>query len=101
MKAVQQKGWNGSFHFDADHINADTVDAFLNYCDFFTLDVADFIGEKADSQIMNKFLTAAEPYIDTDIAVEGLSAPLRVTKEKVTEIAGKYAYAVDRAAGIS
>jgi hypothetical protein len=33
---------------DADHINATTVDGFIDACDFFTLDVADWIGKPAD-----------------------------------------------------
>ena len=29
---------------DADHITSQTVGRFLNACDFYTIDVADFIG---------------------------------------------------------
>src|SRR5512144_3131005 len=42
--AVRDLGWRLPFHVDADHINVGNVDAFLDSCDFFTLDVADYIG---------------------------------------------------------
>ena len=42
--AVAALGWSESYHVDADHIGLKTVDGFLNASDFFTLDVADFVG---------------------------------------------------------
>ena len=44
--AVESRGYTGAYHVDADHIGMATVDAFLDYSDFFTIDVADFIGER-------------------------------------------------------
>ena len=48
-RAVQEAQWQGPYHLDADHIGLKTVDAFLPYCDFFTIDVADFIGEAGEN----------------------------------------------------
>jgi len=45
--AVQTAGWRGQYHLDADHIGLKTVDRFLPHCDFYTIDVADFIGQPA------------------------------------------------------
>ena len=45
--AVEGAGWTGSYHLDADHIGLKTVDRFLPHCDFYTIDVADFIGRAA------------------------------------------------------
>jgi hypothetical protein len=45
--AVGKLGWNKPYHVDADHINLSTVDGFVDCCDFFTLDVADWIGKPA------------------------------------------------------
>src|SRR6202011_6342894 len=42
--AVRQLNWTKPYHVDADHINLDTVDRFLEPSDFFTIDVAHFIG---------------------------------------------------------
>ncbi len=47
QKAVQTAGWTRPYHLDADHIGLKTVDRFLPYCDFYTIDVADFIRQPA------------------------------------------------------
>ena len=36
-----------AYHVDADHINFETVDRFLEASDFYTIDVADWIGKPA------------------------------------------------------
>ena len=55
-KAVKNLGWKGQYLVDADHINLTTVDEFVPHSDFFTLDVADFIGKKADEQLAKTFI---------------------------------------------
>src|ERR1035437_7591967 len=54
--AVRQLAWNRSYYLDADHINVDTVDRFLEPCDFFTLDVADAIGRAPETGAADAFL---------------------------------------------
>jgi hypothetical protein len=44
LRAVNDADWHEAYHLDADHIGLKTVDQFLPYCDFFTIDVADYIG---------------------------------------------------------
>ncbi|MFM7927520.1 MAG: tagaturonate epimerase family protein, partial [Pirellula sp.] len=44
-RAIQQAGWSLPWHTDADHIRLETVDRFLDSSDFFTIDVADSIGQ--------------------------------------------------------
>src|SRR5580704_18879315 len=46
--AVSELGWRLPYYCDADHINLSTVDRFLSSCDFYTIDVADYIGRPAD-----------------------------------------------------
>ena len=38
------------YFVDADHINFDTVDRFIESSDFFTIDVASYIGKKAETE---------------------------------------------------
>src|SRR6185503_5060958 len=45
--AVKKLGWNRPYHVDADHIREETVERFLASSDFFTIDVADSIGQPA------------------------------------------------------
>jgi hypothetical protein len=54
--AVRKLGWSKPYHVDADHINATTADGFLESCDFFTLDVADWIGRPADPADVRAFV---------------------------------------------
>ena len=44
--AVKALGWAGSYYVDADHINLSNVDSFIEPSNFFTLDVADYIGKE-------------------------------------------------------
>ena len=49
--AMQRRiGWKKAYHVDADHIGLETVERFLDPSDFFTLDVADSIGQPADTE---------------------------------------------------
>ena len=59
-QAVKTLGWAGQYFVDADHIGLGNVDLFLESSDFFTLDVADFIGKKADEKSLTEF-TKVQP----------------------------------------
>ena len=43
--AVKALGYAEDYFCDADHINLSNVDKFIDACDFFTIDVADYIGK--------------------------------------------------------
>src|SRR5579863_4188821 len=53
--AIAKLGWTKPYHVDADHINATTVGDFLDASDFYTIDVADWIGKPADSGAVESF----------------------------------------------
>ena len=54
--AVRELGWTRPYYVDADHINLDTVDRFLESSDFFTIDVANAIGRPVDRDAAEGFL---------------------------------------------
>jgi hypothetical protein len=56
-EAVRQLGWAKPHHVDADHINLSTVDRFIAASDFFTIDVAAFIGKPSDPAAVSQFLS--------------------------------------------
>jgi hypothetical protein len=56
------RGWSGHYFVDADHINLKTVDLFIESCDFFTLDVADFINQGAAPDELDEFVAGCEKY---------------------------------------
>ena len=48
--AVNALNWTGDYYVDADHINMSNVEWFIESSDFFTLDVADYIGVNYNSE---------------------------------------------------
>lgn len=97
--AVKAAGWKKSYYVDADHINLDTVDRFITASDFYTLDVAHFIGKAAKSEDIQAFV-ARHPELIGELKVTGIAEPLNITKEYVAEVAAKYLFAVQQAGQI-
>jgi tagaturonate epimerase len=93
-EAIAATGFSGGYCVDADHIGLQNVECFLPYCDFFTIDVADFIGKAAAPERTKAFLQA----------VGGLAgdktAPVAVTAADIRASADKYLYALDEAAKV-
>ncbi|HZM06720.1 MAG TPA: tagaturonate epimerase family protein, partial [Candidatus Saccharimonadales bacterium] len=54
--AVKGLRWNKPYFLDADHIRLETVDRFLPHCNFFTIDVADWIGQPAAPEAVRRLL---------------------------------------------
>src|ERR1039457_425161 len=54
--AVKALGWKLPYFVDADHITFKTVDRFLDSCDFYTIDVADFIGLDSEADAIDGFV---------------------------------------------
>ena len=54
--AVATLGYKGQYFVDADHINLNNVDRFIEASDFFTIDVADYIGKSGSLE--ERFLPA-------------------------------------------
>jgi tagaturonate epimerase len=84
------------YFVDADHINLDTVDRFINASDFFTIDVASYIGKKAGDAEISHFVSTAEKYIG-DLQIPGIKKPFKVTKALITTVAVKYLFAAIKA----
>src|SRR3954471_9810618 len=55
-EAVIGLGWTKGWHVDADHIRLETVDRFIPHSDFFTIDVADSIGQPAAPEAVQAFV---------------------------------------------
>jgi hypothetical protein len=94
--AVKALGWQGRYFVDADHIGLKTVDGFVATSDFFTIDVADFIGKPAGEDDITAFVAAHAKYAGS-LRVPGIERALDVTSERIESIARKYLYAVKEA----
>ena len=97
--AVKALGWEGQYFCDADHINMNNVDRFVDACDFFTLDVADYIGEETPAEEIEAFINANKKYIG-NLAIPGIAKSFAITEEDVRKIAKKFLFAVKQAATI-
>ena len=97
--AVASLGWDKGWHVDADHINMDTVDKYLGCSDFFTIDVADFIGQTPEGDVVAGFVEK-HPELIGSVTIEGIDAPFDISREYVEEVAGKYLRAVAEAGTI-
>jgi len=103
-EAVKAKDWGGHYFVDADHINLKNVDLFIKSSDFFTLDVADYIGQAPSTgsgqaawkEDVDNFINGCAKYID-GLSVPGIEGNLIVTEDSVRAIANKYLWAVKEA----
>lgn len=97
--AVRALGYRGPYFVDADHINLTTVGRFIDHSDFFTLDVADYIGEKAADTDIEGFVGAHRSFIG-DLSIPGISDRFSITENYLREFAGKFLFALNEAAAI-
>jgi len=97
--AVKELSWTKPYFLDADHINLKTVGRFLDPCDFFTLDVADLIGQPADPKAVAAFV-AAHPELIGTVTIPRIDAPFQTDKAFVEGVANKFLAAVQHAGAI-
>lgn len=97
--AVAALGYTGKYFVDADHINLNTVAPFVETADFFTLDVAAFIGKESAEADVKAFVTSCSKYMGK-LAIPGIDHPIEVTEELLVKIAGKFLAATQQASEI-
>jgi hypothetical protein len=97
--AVQRLGWTHPYHVDADHIGLATVDRFLAASDFFTLDVADFVGREPEETALADFVEEVAQYFG-GVSVPGLEAPLQITRKDAESAARRFLCAMQEAGRI-
>ncbi len=98
-RAVGVVGWNDSYYVDADHIGINTVDLFVEPSNYFTLDVADFIGKEPAHDDLKKFQNECGKYVG-NLRVSGLKESIAITKGMITAVGLKYLSAVKEAGKI-
>ncbi len=94
--AVKALDWKLPYFCDADHINLQTVGRFVGSCDFFTFDVADFIGQPAADDEIVSFVNR-HPELLGRIQLEGTDETFEITQESFRQAAAKYLTAVKKA----
>jgi tagaturonate epimerase len=94
--AVKALGWTKSYFCDADHINLSTVDRFLVPCDFYTIDVADYIGKPAEPSSIDAFIKHNSTLLGA-IRLDGVAETFEITPDLLHKTAAKFLFAVQEA----
>ena len=94
--AVKELGWSLPYFCDADHITLQTVDRFFDACDFFTIDVAEFIGQPATNASIDHLVKEHSALLRC-IELEGTNRTFKITTDDLRQTAQKYLVAVKKA----
>jgi hypothetical protein len=95
--ATRALGWSAPYFVDADHIGLATVDRFVEASDFFTLDVADFVGRSGgDVGPLKAFLER----FGKEVRVPGIAGPLSLDAATVDAACSKFLRAMQEAGAI-
>lgn len=97
--AVKNLGWDKPYFVDADHINLTNVDRFIDHADFFTLDVAMYIGNESSEGDVAEFKKSCAGF-GTEVHIPGIPQPISISDELLEKVAGKYLAAVKEAGKI-
>lgn len=97
--AVKKLNWQHDYFVDADHISLKNVDYFLDYSDFFTLDVAGFIGVTATEDRISEFIRKNRKIMGT-LRLPGIDQLFVINEELLRKSAIKYLHAIGQAAKI-
>jgi hypothetical protein len=97
--AVQKLGWNKPYFVDADHINLSNVDRFINNADFFTLDVAMYIGNESSREDIAAFKKSCAS-LGSEVNIPGITEKIQISDALLDEVAGKFLAAIKEAGKI-
>lgn len=97
--AVKALNWDNDYFVDADHINRRNVADFIDVSDFFTIDVAEFIGEAAAPEEIKQFVKENNVYPE-GLSIPGIEKPFSVDEDLLHEIAKQFLQATQEAGNI-
>ena len=92
--AVSELGWKQNFYVDADHISLATVDSFIDFSNFFTIDVAHFIAMPSIPAAKAEFVKRHSQYIG-ELHIPGIPEKFNVTEEYLNTVADNYLLAIE------
>jgi len=98
-EAVKTLGWEGDYFVDADHINFENVDRFIAHSDFFTLDVAKYIGKESSEADIKNFKESCKIF-GKSIEIQGIDDPIHIEEELLRSVSKKYLLAIKEAGSI-
>jgi hypothetical protein len=97
--AVKALDWKHPYFCDADHITLQTVGRFFSACDFYTIDVADFIGQAASEADIDSFVKR-HPELLGRVQLEGIDDQFEITQNSLRQTAQKFLAAIKKASEV-
>ena len=97
--AIKDSRWAGPYYVDADHININNVNEFVEHSDFFTLDIADYIAKQTSQEDLKKFVQVALKYAGI-LEISNIDEKFEITESNITVTGKKFLSAVKEAGRI-
>jgi hypothetical protein len=94
--AVRELRWERPYFVDADHVTLASADRFFATSDFFTLDVAEAIGQAVAPEAVAAFLARHDELVG-DLAIPGIDAPVCMSRQEAERATSLYIGAVAEA----
>lgn len=94
--AVRIQEWKHHYFVDADHVGLKTIGHFIDSCDFFTLDVADFIGKKSEEERIKYFVNKHKTLCGI-LEIPGIDEKFEISETIIQKAAEKYLFAAEEA----
>ena len=98
-QAVKDLNWEKPYFIDADHININNVDGFIESSNFFTLDVADYIAKTPEGDALEKFIENNKKF-EGSLSIPDIEEELKIDKDMIRKIGEKFLFAVMEAGKI-
>ena len=95
-QAVKDLAYSGPYYVDADHINEDTVQPFIEGSDFFTLDVAGYIGKPASGAQKEAAMQEMKSFLG-QLIIPGIGKPFEINEGILEDIIDHYQLAISKA----
>ncbi|MBT3242282.1 MAG: hypothetical protein HN352_03965 [Bacteroidetes bacterium] len=95
-QAIKDSGFDNPYFVDADHINMESVDPFIDHSDFFTLDVAAYIGNVPDSDQIARG-RAMISKLEKTVNIAGLDKAILLPDDFLEEVLRNYLLAIEAA----
>jgi len=94
--AVKALGWTAPYFCDADHITDQTASRFFSACDFYTLDVADYIGKPVDPAAIDAYVARHADLVG-EIKLKGVNETFHISNDDLKAAAAQFLGAVQQA----
>lgn len=97
LNATSKLAYKNSWYVDADHINLSNVNNYIDHSNFFTLDVADYIGKKPDTDEAANMLHKLQSF-KGELSITGIASNFEITDDLLKGVVEKFYEAIKEAA---